>query len=302
MVQFQAKLATLQRQKTELARYAELMGGRIGNAMGLTVNEVFWAAERRRQEFGDLSAAVTAISLPAASQWTHDDIESRRSGLAGLAELYDAIERFDSGHPWWGFWPNPLSPYDDEGIARTIHRALKHAQSANSAAEQAAVFFGFGEQHDAAAATTIRAMLDLIPPVPDGADPSLLARMFEPEFDPKGQNSSQLLSDVATGVIKSRGLFESASRVLADGERISPELMEDALKLAEKRKLSSALLAADMGDALTTLVRLEKARDVFAEAARLSGSPYGPADKADAFLTNCGKFSASGWLCSPSVP
>ncbi len=36
--QFQAKLATLQRQKAELARYAELMGSRVGNLLGLTIN------------------------------------------------------------------------------------------------------------------------------------------------------------------------------------------------------------------------------------------------------------------------
>ena len=294
VVQFQAKLATLQRQKTELARYAELMGSCVGNAMELTVNEVFWAAERRRQEFGDLSATVAEIGLPAASQWTHDDIESRRSRLAGLAQLYDAIGRFDSGHPWWGFSPNPLTPFDAGEIDRTIHRALKHAQSANSAAEEAVAFFGLEGQHDTATASKIRAMLRLIPPVPDGAEPSLLARMFEPEFDLKGRQSSRLLSEVATGVNKSKGLFESASRVLVDGERISPELLENARKRAAERRLSSTLLAADMRDALTTVVRLEKARDGFAAAAHLSGAPYGPADKAGAFLTNCGKFSASG--------
>jgi hypothetical protein len=46
--QFQARLDTLQRQKRELARYAELMGSRVGNNLGLNVNEIFWAAERKR--------------------------------------------------------------------------------------------------------------------------------------------------------------------------------------------------------------------------------------------------------------
>lgn len=294
--QFQAKLATLQRQKTELARYAELMGSRVGNALGLTVNEVFWAAERRRQELGDLSAEVNAIGFPDASKWTHDDIESRRSRLAGLAELYEAIGSFHSGHPWWGFWPDPLAPSDDETIDRTINQALTHARNADGAAEEAVAFFGFDEQPDATAAGKIRATLERVPSVPDGADPTLLARMFDAESDPKGQRSSRLLADVAAGVTKTRLLFESAARVLADGVQLPPEDMENARNIAEKHKFSSALLAADIGDALETVARLEKALEIFEAAALVAAAPYGPAGKAalDAFLSNCGKAPASG--------
>ena len=53
VAQLQAKLVTLQRQKMELGRYAELMGTSVGNALGLTVYEVFWAAARRRNDIGD---------------------------------------------------------------------------------------------------------------------------------------------------------------------------------------------------------------------------------------------------------
>lgn len=299
--QFQAKLATLQRQKTELARYAELMGSRVGNALGLTINEIFWASERRRQELGDLSAEVNAIGFPDASKWTHDDIESRRSRLSGLAELYDAIGRFDSGHLWWGFRPDPLAPSDDETIARTIHQALEHARNADSAAKDAVAFFGFREQPDAVATGKVRATLGRVPPVPEEADPALLAKMFDSDSDPKGLRSSRLMSDVATGVTKSRQLLESASRSLADGKRLLPEEMEEALKLAKKRKLSSALLAVDIGDALKTAARLEKAQETFVAATRDSAVPYGPAGKAalDAFLANCGKTAASGLALFP---
>ena len=37
--QFQAKLATLTLQKAELARYAELMDSKVGNSLGMIVNE-----------------------------------------------------------------------------------------------------------------------------------------------------------------------------------------------------------------------------------------------------------------------
>jgi hypothetical protein len=271
--QFNAKLTTLNRQKAELARYAELMGSRVGNALGLTVNEVFWAAERRRQELGDLSAEVNAIGFPEASQWTQDDIESRRSRLRGLAELYDVIGRFDSGHPWWGFRPNPLAPSDDEAIARTINQTLAHAIKADEAADQAVRILGLSEQLDVAAASKARAVLDSMPAVPDGAKPALLARMFDTKSDPKGQQSSLLLSEVVSGVTKTRRLFESASRILADGERLPDEEMDEARNLTEKRKLSSELLDADLRKALEFVSRLEKALATFEAAAHTAVAP-----------------------------
>lgn len=293
--QFQAKLETLKRQKAELARYAELMGSRVGNALGLSVNEVFWAAERRRQELGDLSAEVNAIGFPDASKWSSDDVESRSSRLAGLAKVYESIGRFDSKHPWWGFYPEPLAPSDDEAIARTIHQALAYANGANAAARRACDFLGLKEQPDLTTATRVRALLDQVPPMPDDADPSLLERMFNSESDPKGQRSSRVLSDVAAGVRKARELFESASRVLVDGQRLAKEDMEAARRLVEIHALSSDLLSAGFGTAVETVSRFESATAAFEAAAKAAAAPYDHATKAtlEAFLANCGKVPLS---------
>lgn len=284
--QFQAKLATLQRQKAELARYAELMGSRVGNALGLTINEVFWAAERRRQELGDLSAEVNAIGFPDASKWTHDDIEFRASRLAGLAEVHDAIGTFGPGHPWWGFRPEPLSPSDDESIARTANQALEHARAADAAADEAVSVFGLKEQPSAEAAAKTRASLDSAPPVPEGLEPALLPRLFDHESDPNGQRSSRLLSDVAAGVKMARDLFEAAAAALAHGKRLSPEDMAEFRDVSERRRLAAALLAADIGAGRDAAVRLEKSAETFEAAARTAGPEYGPAGKSalDAFL------------------
>ncbi len=295
--QLQAKMATLQRQKGELARYAELMGSRIGNSLGLTVNEIFWAAEHRRQELGDASAAVNAIGFKDASRWTHDDIESRRSRLAALAELHDAIGgRFDQDHPWWGFRPDPLAPSDDEAIARIVAAALVSAAAANAAAVEAAAFFELRGQPDTSAAARIVEALERISPLPEAAEPSLLPRMFDLDADPKGQLSSRLISDVAEGVEKARRLFRSAAEVLADGERLPVDEMDEARQLVEHRELSQALLSSDIGDAIESVTRLEKALDAFLVAARVSKAPYGPAGKSaiDAFIANCGVTASQG--------
>jgi hypothetical protein len=284
--QFQSKLGILKRQKAELARYAELMGSKVGNALGMTVNEVFWAAERRRQELGDLAAQVNAIGFPDALQWTHDDIECRGARLAGLAEIHDAIGEYGPGHPWWGFQPNPLAPSDDEAIARTALQALDHARSAEDAADEAVAYFGFREQPDAAAAAKARVLLASAPEVPEGMSPKLLSRMFD-DSDPKGQRSSRLISDVAHGVTTSRSLFESAGRVLADGTRLAPEDVDEARTIAEKRYLSKQLLSADISLSIDAVRRLEKAVESLEATARVANPAYGPLGTAvlDAFIT-----------------
>lgn len=289
--QFQAKIATLQRQKAELARYAELMGSCVGNDLGLTVNEIFWAAERRRQELGDLSAEVNAIGFPSASQWTHDEIESRRARLASLAELFNAIGSFDSGHPWWGFCPDPLAPSDDEAIARVIRQALEHARNADDAAQEAISFFGLNEQPDTGAIKKVREILDRVPSVPQGADTTLLPPMFDATSDPKGQKSSRLLSTLAAGVKKSRRLFESAACVLVDGERLSPEELKEARDLIGKLNPSHTLLADEILASLDTVALFEKAVETFEAVTSISAVPYGPANNIslDAFLAKCRK-------------
>ena len=285
--QLEAKLSTLHRQKGELARYAELMGSRVGNRLGLTINEVFWASERIRQELRDLAATVNAIGLPDASNWTLDDIESRRSRLAGLAELYDAIGRFDAEHSWWGFRPNSLAPSDDEAIGRIIFEALERAESADSAASEAASFFELNEQPNAAAVGQIRLLLGKVPTLPDSAELSLLPKMFEPDSDPKGYRSSKLLDDVSVGVTKARKLFESASRILADGKHTPPDGVRDIETLAQSR-LADELLSVEIGEALERTINLENAIEAFENESRKTTAPYGPASKsvAEAFLTN----------------
>lgn len=296
-LQFQAKMATLQRQKAELARYAELMGSRIDNSLGLTINEVFWAAERRRQELGEVSAEVNAIDLKDASGWTHDDLESRRSRLSALAELYDAIGgRFDQSHPWWGFRPELLAPTDDEAIGRIVMAARESAVAAKASAIETVAYFGLKEQPDAASATRVVDVLGRISSPADMVEPSLLPKIFDVDKDPKGQRNTRLISDVVAGVEKARRLFRSATEVLSDGERSAPDGMDDARQMAKKRKLAKALLSSDIGAALDAVSRMEKAIDTFTSAAKVSGAPYGPAGKiaVDSFLANCRWAALSG--------
>lgn len=294
--QFQAKLATLQRQKAELARYAELMGSRVGNLLGLTINEVFWAAERRRQGLGDLAAQVNAIGFPDASHWTHDDIEFRRSRLSGLAEVHNAIGTFDAKNPWWGFQPDPLSPSDDESIARITSQALERARAATAAAEEAVSRFGLQEQPSVDFAVKTRIALDSAPSLPQGMALSLLSKFFDPESDPSGQRSSRLLSDVVAGVTQARALFEAVTTTLTDGKRLSAEAVAECRDISERYRLSTVLLSADIGTAHEMTVRLEKAAEMFEAVAKTAAPEYGPTVKStlEVFLASMASEGAAG--------
>jgi transcription elongation GreA/GreB family factor len=294
--QFQAKLALLHRQKTALARHAELMGSSVANALGLTVNEVFWAAERRRQELGDLFPKVNGLGLADVSDWTNDQIESHRSRLAGLAELYDVVGGFGADNLWWGFRPDPLAPSDDETIARTVREALAHARKADAAAKEAVAFSGLGGQPDMAATAKVRIALDRAPPAPEGADAGVLARMFDAGSDPKGKNSSRLLAEIVAGITKARTLSGAVTQFLIEGKRLRKDEAEDARRLSERHRLSPSLLAAAIQDALEAVCGFENSLKVFEASAGTPGAPYGPTDSAamDAFLTNCGRSGVSG--------
>ena len=71
------------------------MGSRVGNALGFTVNEIFWAAERCRQELGELSPRVSTITLSEAFRWPHDEIEARAAKLDALAGLHTVVGPID---------------------------------------------------------------------------------------------------------------------------------------------------------------------------------------------------------------
>ena len=123
-LQVKEKLGVLHKQKRQLNRYAELMGSELGNCLAATVHQVFWTAERRRQELGDLAERMASSAFVEAPEWTLSDLEERRALVASLAQLHNEIGAFNQGHPWWGFRPRILSPGDDIEVRRIIEEGL----------------------------------------------------------------------------------------------------------------------------------------------------------------------------------
>jgi transcription elongation GreA/GreB family factor len=289
--EFQAKLATLKRQKVDLARYAELMGSRVGNALGITVNEIFWAAERYRQELGELSPRISTITLSDAVRWPQDEIEVRTAKLSALAGLYAVVGCANAQHPWWGFLPSLLAPSDDELIGSIVLGAIEAARQAALAAEKARAIFGLEDEPGTKAVASIRATLEQIPALPSAVDIRLLARMFDQGSDPRGRNSGRVLAEVMAGVTRARELFNVASMVLLDGVRTSPSEMARIQEVT--RQLSPDFLQLEVSAAEARLLLLRHTVENFRKAAELSRAPYSQLERSssDGFLAQAAKLA-----------
>lgn len=276
--QLKAKLPTLQRQKSELARYAEIMGSRVGNALGLTVNEVFWAAERRRQELGNLASVVHSATLAGAGKWEADEIKERRDKVGALADLYQTIGCFSFTHPWWGFRPRQLGPGDVDSIADIIAAALEHARALDAISEEMRAFLGDENQIDAKGLVEMRERLKGLPDAPDNLVASLLEKMFALE-DPKGERSGKLLASVSSVVLHARGLLSSADGALMEDASLSPDVARQA-KDEAAGVLAGSFVKADVKEAQTLRQGFEEALIRFEGAAGAAKAPYAQIGKA----------------------
>lgn len=128
------RVEVLRERRKTLNVYAELLGSHIGNQLDLSVHDVFWAAERRRTELGDLAEAVSDLRFPSASEWASDAYEGRRSVLkaAAIAAMELGCRVADS--PWRGFFPELMVRGDELPVLKSLDLALSHAKDMESAA------------------------------------------------------------------------------------------------------------------------------------------------------------------------
>lgn len=212
------RISTLKRHKKELNRYAELMASRVGNGVGLTAYEVFWATERRRQAIGDLATAVQSLFLPDAGKWAYDDIQFRRAKLEALGQLYAAIGSFDATHPWWGFTPQPLAPGDDEAIGRIIAEALSLSEELLECVFDFQDKTGSTEEPALAGLEELHQAIQALPEPPDDLNGDILPRVFGGQYS-LWKHNRELLTTVIRKVERARELNKQAETLLApDGE------------------------------------------------------------------------------------
>ncbi|WP_165922943.1 DUF4011 domain-containing protein [Sulfurirhabdus autotrophica] len=179
--QLESKIDSLKLRKKELNRYATIMGSKVGNELELTVYDIFWKTERLRQQIGDLAQSVQSIELPNVESWNYADIESRRSKLDAFGQMYLAIGTYDTSHPWWGFFPRPLIPGDEEAIDTIVSNAIEIAKDLFDSVVNCFEFLGVIEEPEIATVLSLEKAIRLLPDPPENLDSLLLPKMLAAE-------------------------------------------------------------------------------------------------------------------------
>ena len=212
--QLQDKIATLNRYKKELNRYAELIASRVDNELGLTVYEIFWRTERHRRVIGDLTSSVQSLYLSEAQNLSYDDIEMRRAKLEVLGQLYAVIGSYDFNHPWWGFAPQPLAPGDDEAIKRIIQRTLLLAEKLAESVVKYQDKVGDKEEPSIASLFHLHESIQELPEPPNNLQGELLTRVFG-YTNLFARHYRELVMHVIREVERARGFNKEADSLLS---------------------------------------------------------------------------------------
>ncbi len=218
--QLPTKIGILQKKKEQLNRYAELMGSSVGNKLGITIHQIFWAVERRRQDLDDLAAEVSSISFADAANWSHDDLMAFTALLSDLSSLYEEIGRHDQDHPWWGFHADQLSPGEDETIRRILELALKEAERAEDAAIKIREGFALDAPIELSSAHRLSNDLAGITTIDSSLSVELLPRLFNRgENDPSGTRAATVIDQVKRKLAQAIELKNSADAVFGLNRR-----------------------------------------------------------------------------------
>ena len=246
---YEKRVEVLRERRAVLNKYAELLGTQSGNSLGLSIHDVFWAAERRRQALGDELEGVSGLSLPRAASWSGSIVDKYRMVLsdasASLAELGCSPKEC----VWLGFRPSLLVKGDELQILAILNEALSHAVEMATAADElqqtlTCTSWTMGQLRGAG--EPFKLLKSAVPP----ANGELLERMFArglrdlPEV--KGQ-----LKRLGSSLQRIRELDEEANSALSRRDFSSPDSIASEI-FSKMDELSAA--GADL--ALSELQRL----------------------------------------------
>ncbi len=268
------QLSVLVEHRKRLNRYAELMGSRIGNELGLTVNDVFWAAERRRQELGEVAEHLNAVVIREAPKWTLEEAERCRAKIESLGLLYQEIGGYGSSHPWWGFKPRPLVPGDDVALGTIMAGLVNEADEVAKLAEQYAQFVGEASAPSLQSFEELTVHIEEVPEPPKRLRAELLPRLF-PDGDPSGSQSRKVLARLSRDISQARELLARARSVLNEGSDVEFVQIQPVLRDAE-RVLAPSALNAPIGALNATADSLAAGLDRFKGALAGVSAPYTP--------------------------
>ena len=268
----------------ELRAYAESMKAVLCNAMGLTVHQVLWRAERRRLALGEHAASIQHLDYFAAHELDATRFEDAMSQLDQVAKHYARIGAYGPPHPLWGFFPATLGPEDDYKIRQLLAAHVGHCDSFHAALVELQALIPTKHSGitlpEAGADGLLVALATLAPHPLEPAVAAALPRLF-PAEDPAGHSSERVLNELQRGLSELRAAESACANYLATPDAAATA---DLAQADEIRTQTAQLGIGELGaDALSRLAdvldheteRLRQAVRVFANVGDAVGIKVG---------------------------
>jgi hypothetical protein len=107
------KLQELERYRSDLCDYRDLINSVTHNAFGKTLHQIMWRAESYRMALSTDHRPLTQRSIRGAREMSELELGRRMDCLRYLGDQYGRISGFDSNSPFWGFFPDPIIPGEE---------------------------------------------------------------------------------------------------------------------------------------------------------------------------------------------
>lgn len=205
----------------------------------MTIHEVLWTSERKRQALGSSTVGVAALQLPSADSWSSERIDRCRTILSSGAGALQELGQVTKDSPWIGYAPNLLIKGDELPILQTIESALTAARMVHARVQEIAQAFdcspwSLSEMEEAVKVT------DLLGKLIEPVDEELLTRMFSgglTSIDRVKREAKRL----AEALEKVRGLQGEVATTLNRPEAVRIGELEKVSALAVKSLSPKAL-------------------------------------------------------------
>lgn len=257
------KLASLREKARRLGAYADLLNSKTGNEIGLTVHEILWAADRRRDQVGAAARPVQNLLLPEAPNLAVEQYEQLRSIVRDLGRHFEDIGRYDESHPWFGFFPLTLKPGDDLQIDRALREHLELAATLEEAYEKLGALVPTVSRDVSSKIGAFSDQLSRVEmPSPDVCG-DLLARFFT-DTDPHGQEAIDAVSSLDERIAAARSLIDEYQKRLLNPDAITEKDLGEAvlhLEALKSRGLEgqSVFVVARLADTVAKLLPMIRA-------------------------------------------
>jgi len=186
----------LEHKRRELKAYAELMNSAASNRLELTLHRVLWRAERQRLRCADI-AGIGALDVADAARVTDARRAELRDAVRDAARRFEAVGGFDATRPFWGYFPEQLTPGGERHVREIIQDfALRFSAFARAMAEAVQLVQDESVDLDARrSAELLPVLAGLAPKRSEEVDFGILPALF-PATDVQGTRSRSILLDL----------------------------------------------------------------------------------------------------------